>query len=994
MGKKKGLIISVIVILFACLSVFICLPQGNLKVEADEIRVEDCEISALYDIGDSFTVPDGQVYFNGETKPAESRYVLFPSGKANSSAVVTLDEAGEYGVYYSATFSGTVVTACKTFIVNRQHLVVNDANSYAYADKEGLKIGVAAGDEFVYDNIIDLSAGDAETPLIRLSFEPVTEGTPDAKTLKLRFTDIYDEDNYITISLKNLSSEGAWADPQTYITVSARDGDENGLENGSSHINDLFGTPVHFSMVGRPDDPENDSQLVLYYDYAEKQLFADREIYSGGMRRIVADLDDETHFPSSVWDGFTTGEVRLSVFAEGYQAIAANITVYEINGSSKFELQSDNEAPSVSLDDGIDLQNLPYGLKGKPFTLFAASAFDKIDGEVPVTAKVYYRYNTGSPVICDSADGYFVPAQTGEYVIEYSAKDVMGNVGTKLVTINVYDDRELKISAAGEVYSGKTGEETKLFEDITYSDNSGTVSYTVTVTEKASGEETDIDLSTKSFRPLSEGEYEVRITAKDYVSETEYSFGFTAIPATDPQIYDEVSLNKYFIAGASYEMPGLYAYDFSSGKAERVDTEVFVSENGGAEKAVENGIYVPEAAGSLTVTYRYSADGRTAEKSYNAVIVDTGYGGSLNLASYFVATDGTVESSVQTTGVTYSAQADATIEFINKVQVRDFSLVFNVGENNGFDKIHIYLTDAATGKKLQFTYARSGDNSLFSLNGGSGFSVSSGFTAKSENFSFAFDGVGKTVSASADFSMNVTKWLDGSDFDGFTDSLAYLTVSVGDVTGAADLQISSVNKQTLNSATSDRFVPQILCDEKSGDRTIGERVTLTGAFVYDVLDPNVSVRMTVTDPDGQTVTTADGVLLDGTQDYGADYTIELTKYGDYTISYFYSDGAGRSRRYTYAISAIDDVPPEIVLGNRDVTGKAGKEIKIATATATDNLGEECTLAVYVEDSEGVYAKAENGGRFVPAKSGVYTVRYMAFDQSGNYSFVSYKITVS
>lgn len=995
MIKKRGALITVLfVLLFTCITIFISLQVEKIEVRADEIAVEDCEISALYNLGESFTVPEGSVSFNGEKKPSESKYIMLPSGKANSSAVVVLDEAGEYRVYYSATFSGTVISAYKTFIVNRRHLIFGNSNSSASVTEDGLKISVASGDEFIYDNIIDLSAGDAEIPLIKLSFNPITEGTPDAKTLKLRFTDIYDANNYITISLKNLSSEGSWADPQTYITVSASDGLENGLENGNAHINDMFGTPVYFSMVGRPLNPEMDSELVLYYDYAEKQLFADREIYSGGMRRIVADLDDESHFPSSVWqNGFTTGEVRFSVFAEGYQAISANITVSEINGSSKFDLQSDNEKPLISVDGDIDLLNLPYGLKNKPFKLFTASAFDKIDGAVPVKANVYYRYNTATPIILDCADGYFTPTETGEYVIEYKASDVMGNVATKLLVINVFDNKELTIAAHGAVSEGETGKEVELFDEIIYSDNSGIVCYSVTVTCKADGSVTEIDSATRLFCPLADGEYEVIVVANDYVSQAEYKYAFTATHSLKPRIYDEVLINKYFISGASYALPELYAYDFTSGKGEKVKTNVFIAENGEEERELKSNIYEPSVAGNLVITYRYTHGSETVEKSYNSHIVETGYGERLQLDKYFTATEGNVESTVQLTSATYSATENAVLEFINLVQVKEFNLMFNVGENNNFNKIHIFLTDAVTGKQLQFTYLRSNDNSLFSMNGGLGFSVTSGFNEKSENFRFSFNDTTGVVAASADFSVNVTRWLDGSEFYGFTDNLAYVSVGMDGVTGASDLQISSINGQTINNATADRFAPQFICDIKSGDRTIGEKVTLTGAFVYDVLDPSVSVKMVVTDPDGQTVKDINGVALDGTQDYTGDFTVELTKYGDYSISYEYSDSVGRPRTYTYAISAIDNVPPVIELGKYDVTAKVGKEVKLAAPTVTDNLGESCTVVVYVVDTEGVYKQA-TGGSFVPEKSGVYAVRYMAFDESGNYTIVSYKITVS
>jgi len=82
MTKRRGALISILVLLFACITVFICVRVGNRKINANAIGVEDCEISALYNLGDYFVVPDGNLSFNGEKKAAESKYVMFPSGQS------------------------------------------------------------------------------------------------------------------------------------------------------------------------------------------------------------------------------------------------------------------------------------------------------------------------------------------------------------------------------------------------------------------------------------------------------------------------------------------------------------------------------------------------------------------------------------------------------------------------------------------------------------------------------------------------------------------------------------------------------------------------------------------------------------------------------------------------------------------------------------------------------------------------------------------------
>jgi hypothetical protein len=196
----------------------------------------------------------------------------------------------------------------------------------------------------------------------------------------------------------------------------------------------------------------------------------------------------------------------------------------------------------------------------------------------------------------------------------------------------------------------------------------------------------------------------------------------------------------------------------------------------------------------------------------------------------------------------------------------------------------------------------------------------------------------------------------------------------------------------MNNATMDRFAPQLLVNTNSGDRGIGEKITVSGAFAYDVLNPTTSLTLDITDPSGAYVKDENGVLLDGTQDATKDCAFVVDQYGDYVIQYIITDGTGMTDYYVYAITGKDVTGPTITLLKHAESAKTGESVKLADAEVTDNITAECPVYAYVFDPEGASVKVTDG-KFEATVSGVYTVGYLAFDENGNSAFAFYKIDV-
>lgn len=992
MSRTKRVLAGVLVF---CMIFGLATNRFVYEVEAQKAKVANCDINAEYELGTTFTVPSGDVSYKDETKSSDKFYVVFPSGKAKNSTEIVLEEEGQYNVVYQAKFGETTISAKKTFVVKKSLFSVRSDKSTAIIKDNKINVALATDDTFTYNKAMDLSTATKEKSLLTLEMNPNEKGKADALALKIRFTDLYDTENYLTITLKNTGD--IMSGTQSYISAGASNQPQVGVENledavnTNVHVNDTFGTPVYFSMTGTPMS-SMDTQLKLYMDYENLQLFVDREIYSGAQNRMIVDLDDSNYFGTDIWKGFKTGEVKMTIMAENYQSSTCNFTLAEVNGETEFNDLGDSEPPVIKVESGYKEDNLPKALVGKPYKLFKADAFDKYDGKIDVMSSVYYKYYTSNPVKLQVKDGTFTPTEVGIYTIEYKSVDTSGNEATKCLKIYAIKSDGLKVELKKAAKDTFTGQAVKVVDDIVCSDNSGKIEYSIVAKNLETGEETQISASNKLFTPMSDGKYQIIVKVNDYVSTVEKTFEIESKHTSQPQIYDNVAMQNYFIKGAKYQIPNLSGYDFSSGKGKLKDMRIFVVEKGGKEKEITDGYYTPEKIGDVKIIYRLTVDGLSCEKVYKAKVVDTGYTGDLELDKYFAVTNGDVKAKKEATHITYSTKADARLEFVNFVQTKKLSFSFQVGKKNDYNRINIYLTDSLTKKQVKVSYRKKGDIVECSVNDDVWIEAKCSFTGMDRNFSFEYSNDTMIVVPATGINLKVDKYTDGCKFEGFTDSMAIFALELEDVKGESQLVVNNLNSQSMNNTKIDRFAPEIIVDTKSGDRGIGEDVKFDGAFAYDTLDPISTLTMSVTDPDGKAVKDNDGVALDGKQDPGKDYTIKLAKYGDYTVTYVATDGKGKSTEYVYAITSKDVEAPKVEIKKHKDYAKKGDNIKIAEVETSDNITKKCKVNSFVFDKNGVSVEVKDG-KFTATMSGTYSVRYMVSDESGNYTFESYKIDV-
>ena len=993
------------VMLFLAALVFITAAAVAVRSVTAQTADADSELQEFYTLGDAIEIPDGVLHYGGKDIPATQHVVYYPGGKAVAADSVLLDEPGEYSVVYSAEADGTALRGEGGFIVRDElYSVGNEKSSAVYGthpqyakDKEGIVLSLARGDVFEYNRIIDFTDKKKTDKILEIVVTPLFVGTADATEIVVRFTDVWDETNYVDVCLRNLSSIGSWADPTTYAVAGATGQTLSGLEDGNVHQGNEYGTPFNFSLVGKPRTGAavGSETFGISFDYEKKQVFGTNPVYATADADKIIDLDETNYFVDP-WGGFTTGEAKLSIFARNNQTSSLNLVLTNINGEDLQEnSRIDRDAPRMSVDFGEYTEdNLPDGIAGKAYRVFESSAYDADEGAVRVYKNVYRNYGREDQTICRIRDGSFVPQIAGEYSIVYYAADSFGNDVTQVVKVQVGEaDKFLNIALNGQAQSGVAGQTVKVLGGVEEENASGNVALQIEAALKDGDIRYEVDPNSFTFCPEYAGTYEITVTAEDYVSTATESFEITIAPGTKPNIFEEAQLPKYFIKNCEYTLPEIAGYEFSTGAPVETEVSISASEDGGEEKAIAGSRYKVTANNTVTIIYTAKAGEETFAKRYEIPVIDVGYGGAFNPAGYFNTLSGSFEKSLTEASLNCLTTEDSSMEFINPLLTQPFSFLFSVdAEKNAMDAISVYLIDSLNpSEQIKVRFRKTAGGSMFSVNDGFEYLTEAEFGESQYNFTVNYDNTSHKLTTVGGMNMTVETYLDGRPFNGFSSQKVYLKVEVTGVTGEACVQILNINRQGFFEMDSDIGAPQISITASQGDRNMNDEVLLAATYALDVFDPDITFTMQMIAPDGSFVTAQDGTVIDGTNDPSKDYTVKLTQYGEYLIQYVATDSNGTVARYSYGISVTDTEKPELVLSGQVTEGKVGKSVKLATYTATDNMSAEVIVRAYAEAPSGkIFAVSES---FTPEERGVYTIRFSAYDEVGNFSMVSYTITV-
>lgn len=963
-----------------------------------------------YVVGDEFVVPE-RTYFLGGEQYDITHKVTFPSGKSVSSAVIGLDDAGVYKVSYIARKGNSVKTTSVEFKADLPLTVKSGEGTeagylakggYKHAtEAEGLYMRIQQSDtvEIQQPISIDTSANE-DIMLCKFFIAPDAIGAADFRTLKLVFTDVTDENNYLVVSAACVStnSTAGWAVGHTYFLAGGNGQLLKGYEkeNGKLHVDDGYGCPVRnisyygYDIYKNPLDMVNNQAEVTYNP-------ATQEIKVGSFS--VIDLDSKDFFGGEtdvLWNGFKSGIVKLSVYAENYNETTANVIFTHIKGvdlASGVVVDSEPPVITVLSDYGDDMPEARVG--DYYYEIPKATAFDVFSGEVKTDVAVYLNYNSASKTSVAIVNGKFKTSAAGQYAIVYTASDVYGNKATKIlwvhagaeispITITVPSDTECEcelgknVRIAFPVISGGSGEKTfKAF-----------VSHGGETPVKV-----DFENGEASFVPEKSGAWTVEYVATDYTGETgEFSYEINAVVPEKPYFEKEAVLPHVFVNGFEYVLPKVQVRDYTGGSLKIGTASVKVEDANGEKTYVSGSSFTPnvnENGDKIAIAYSYSYGNSVINSAKKEIPVIKGVeNGVLNIENYFYSSVNAYGLEKSNLGLTFTVKnaADTSWTFANALAYSDFSMYINTfAGSDKFGSMVITLTDYYDREKTQtIEFYRSG--SVFGVKCGSLNELTKISAVSDDKIDFTVKR-GKLIVNNVSYDIENT----------INSDKIILGFKLVDAETNAKYRVYSVCNHKVTDISTDRISPVVtISSDYGGTHTVGEKYYICPAFAFDVVSPSVEFTLTVKDGKGNIVKDVNGVSLDG-QDPSIGYTITLRDYTKYTITYVARDLSRYNRTtFEYEINVEDDIAPGITFKDSLPSEvKKGSKIVLPKYTVSDDntAAEDISVEITLVNPYGKL-KIVKTDNIAFENAGVYELNYLVYDAAGNTTLKTFRINVT
>lgn len=1012
----------------------IAVPFASQRVQATAYVFEQVgQFQTDIKKGDTIKIPDGRF---GSVDAMH--YVYCPNGEVYTTDTVTLLQHGEYTVKYVAEISDKTYVEERTFeVANPLTYFVNDKGDsnveYGYSDitrKTGLKVAIENGAEFVYNQVIDLNKTSQSDPAVWLTYIPIKDVGFGANRIIFTFTDVYDPSNKVEVRLIQGASASnpfghvtarapgqLWAgyykestSPQVYI---------NQTNKGSINRSCPFDTASGSNFIY--EDMYATQYYKLWFDLEENKVYGTYRLPENkhpkyaraGEERpaaMIIDFDDAS-YQTVLWDGFTTGEVYLSITCEEYNQSTNEIQLLSINGSDLTANKVAESIPSIEVDMGnLNEDELPSGTVGCSYPVLEATAYDKnCGGKNPVNARVFFGYSKLSGTYENETGEYIreIPIQNGrfdtpyvgDYAISYTYKTYTGKTYERVVVVHVTETAlDLEDVVVGEAdTAAEPYERVRLADVLSYGGGVGSLHVARKVTL---GEEIIPLQESKalgySFQPQKAGVYTVTYTVTDMVGNTsEHVYTVNVVEQSAPVFTEKPTLPKYFFDGVEYVLPTLTAMDASEN--EEVMASVKIMDGLGERDYTQGSKVTLKANEDGNAVIRYFVEGRSVDYPVPVLTVkQTNQNGQTDivLKNYYVSSTN-VEVSDDSKGSKFSVSGSGDVEFARNLLTDQVELLLNMGSmGKTFDRFTLTLTDSYDPTitiKMDIIH-RKGILYL-GMNGG-GETEYKALPEEEFQETIKYDAAYKAFRVGSNEFLRFTETVYGDPFNGFTSGSVYIGFSFEEVREESYIYLNKINNQPMN-ATRDNITPMLYVDGIYEDtvKTVGDTFTLLNARAIDVLSPITELTVTVT-YNNMYVTSTTGVTLGNavlTSD--SEYAFKLTEYGDYTITYLATDWSGRTYRKAYSVKSVDVEAPIIQVAGMPKSISIG-QVALPNATVTDNVSAADDICVWtiVRMPSGEIVMVEKG-EFTANEKGVYTITYYAMDEVGNIATVVYSYTV-
>lgn len=1021
--KKIYKICGIIGLSCAVLLSSIGMMFSSFQTFAYDVSFTGDSIQETYAIGETFVAPEAKVVVGSTELDSTKQVLYYPDGKAYTKDEYVLTNAGEYVLRYFATHNGKNVYAEETFKVEGGVVSLSGKNSTARygntgAEKgnhTGLIVSLVSGEVFTYQKPINLTGKTEQETLISLFAIPESQGTADVTEFTIRLTDAMDESNFVEISQwanPNDPGEavgyalygGARAHNQTLTGMHYKDSpSDNTILYEDNNYYSIYTNLKSSDEAGYPSfsssltaragyDYVEGKNFCLpfnyYFNYGELKVFGNNLDASRKLgNNLIADFDDGQFF-ENLWDGFTTGDVYISIYSNGYSNTSFNFVVEKIYDEDLSAVNYvHNDAPQIVLD--IEETETPFAVVNEAYNVIPAKAYSAIDGVIDCDVLVYEDFY-GDRKAVSVVNGAFTPKKTATtYHIVYKATDSYGLETVEIREVKVKSEREVEILIQNGVDQTLTGVYT-LLKNAEISGMNG--EYTFEVIVSKGNNETVIQPNSAGeykFYTLEAGEYTVTYKLTDYNGEFSDTYVLNVEVNSDSVFLGESNLPKVFVKGASYKLPELKG---KSGNTldDMVATVKYAFDNGAKEDYVLGESL--EVLANENVTITYSLEGTNEVKEYVVPVVDVDLDESLANVSkdkYFYSEEFTCVATENSATYHNSVKnQDVSLSYVKPILVANMNMSFRI-LSDVFDAISFVFKDTETDNVLSFRAEKRNNGKVnISINGGQDRLLSLSLTEKQLEFKLdAINGIitmfGKTFTI--------------QNFVPFTQHLANFEIICENAINAK-IEIINFCGQIISNVVGDISFPAYYLDMAVGRRIVGDYLVIDGFYVEDVFSFNTTKSITVKDPNRQVCVAEDGTIMSEITDFTKQYKIKLEKVGTYTVTGNYGDGVnetGINMRNGIKIQCVDPVPPVITIpdANKKLNVKAGKVVTLPKATAVDNKGQSVEVYTMVMDVDGKVQYVFDG-KFKFEKKGNYVVMYYAKDANGNIAIEHYNVKAS
>lgn len=982
---------------------------------------------ANYVVGDTFHLPKLEFYKGGK-KVNTKADIYDPFDKKQAKDTFEITQEGIYRIEYKsdAWFDPIVkeVTVRQLQASNFTDETATYTNMVTDNSIEGVKLSLKNGVKVQYNRIIDLnefkfddtlSDKSLNKELIKLYVQPSIQGTADLEGLYIQLTDVNNSTNFLTIRCRFIEA-GTFRSGSLIRAKSSTQGAYVGyyydfyttkmeVNNATSHEEGGFTSYCNFTHICNGEDYKN-MGLPLYFDYPSGRLYS-RPAWLKGHNYNAGEPYENMNVPwlvydfkadspnlsggNTPWGGFSTGKVKLSIYGKGISS-QASIFVTSINGEKiDNKLIIDETGPNIEIDnspfDYVEATNTfvaPKGIVNKPYKVFDYTSTDDLSDVKKVDIEVKSPSNTTVNI----TDGHFVPTTSGVYKVNYIATDVFNNKTTKTVDVEVVgSSTPLTMSVNGSIPTTLTYGETLVLPTATYSGGSGKLNFEITAkTEKNEV----VDIKNGHLTANVPGKkYTITYCVSDYLNQKVTKTYEVNIKLDSKIIFDSSSvvLPSKFMNNDVFYFTDYYAISYDAEfNPTMIPAKIKVVDGGGEKIIGKDHKYTVKSSDSVTtsnITLIFEHNGVSLVDNHIIPIQKIGSSAQY-IASFFNSKNANVNSNISDITFASNGNSKMSMEFLRPIDAHQMfiSMGLNLSKLKLSD-FKITLQDIHNSNQtITLTYAYkidpvSGQNKLFcSLNNSSEQVIYNiGDTATlaidySEATKQIKDVTGATI-------FNIDKFLDGSEFNGFSSGSIYFSLEANGIIGSNfEIKMQKINNQGTNAARSDFEKPVILINGIIANRAPrGSEIIIPSAVAYDVLNPIKSFTVSVSDLDGN-------YLLDDSNP-NKDYKITLEECKTYVVTYMASDQKGNKTIEEFYIYSIDEVGPELKFnGSLPTYVSVGSSINLPSYQVIDNDPSTCKVSISVFNPDGSNHIVKKGTISFP-KKGRYVVTYYVVDAYGN-----------